>query len=298
MLQVKNITKYYGNNLAVDDLSFTVKDGEIFGLLGSNGAGKTTTFRIIMGLLDSNSGTVTLNGKKIDYSMTDQIGFVTEERSLLTKMTVKEQVIYYGRLKGLSENEILKRLDIWLEKFQITDYKDRKIKELSKGNQQKIQFIAAVINNPKLLILDEPFTGLDPINVGQLKNAIYELQKSGCSIIFSSHQMEHIEQFCEKLVILVKGKPVLEGYLKDIKENYQKKNIIIRGDVKISELKEIKGVLEVNKKLNEYEVKIENNSIVPEVFKKISHHNITKFVVEEPSLNEIFIAKVGAVYDE
>lgn len=298
MLQVKNITKYYGDNLAVDNLSFTVKDGEIFGLLGSNGAGKTTTFRIIMGLLDSNSGSVTLNGKKIDYSMTDQIGFVTEERSLLTKMTVKEQVIYYGRLKGLGESEILKRLDIWLEKFQITDYKNRKIKELSKGNQQKIQFIAAVINNPKLLILDEPFTGLDPINVGQLKDAIYELQKNGCSIIFSSHQMEHIEQFCEKLVILVKGKPVLEGYLKDIKEDYQKKNIIIRGDVKLTELKEIKGVLEVNKKLNEYEVKIENNSIVSEVFKKISHHNITKFVVEEPSLNEIFIAKVGAVYDE
>lgn len=298
MLQVKNITKYYGDNLAVDNLSFTVKDGEIFGLLGSNGAGKTTTFRIIMGLLDSNSGSVTLNGKKIDYNMTDQIGFVTEERSLLTKMTVREQVIYYGRLKGLSESEILKRLDIWLEKFQITDYKNRKIKELSKGNQQKIQFIAAVINNPKLLILDEPFTGLDPINVGQLKDAIYELQKNGCSIIFSSHQMEHIEQFCEKLVILVKGKSVLEGYLKDIKEDYQKKNIIIRGDVKLTELKEIKGVLEVNKKLNEYEVKIENNSIVSEVFKKISHHNITKFVVEEPSLNEIFIAKVGAVYDE
>ena len=298
MLQVKNITKYYGDNLAVDNLSFTVKDGEIFGLLGSNGAGKTTTFRIIMGLLDSNSGSVTLNGKKIDYNMTDQIGFVTEERSLLTKMTVREQVIYYGRLKGLSESEILKRLDIWLEKFQITDYKNRKIKELSKGNQQKIQFIAAVINNSKLLILDEPFTGLDPINVGQLKDAIYELQKNGCSIIFSSHQMEHIEQFCEKLVILVKGKPVLEGYLKDIKEDYQKKNIIIRGDVKLTELKEIKGVLEVNKKLNEYEVKIENNSIVSEVFKKISHHNITKFVVEEPSLNEIFIAKVGAVYDE
>lgn len=298
MLQVKNITKYYGDNLAVDNLSFTVKDGEIFGLLGSNGAGKTTTFRIIMGLLDSNSGSVTLNGKKIDYNMTDQIGFVTEERSLLTKMTVREQVIYYGRLKGLSESEILKRLDIWLEKFQITDYKNRKIKELSKGNQQKIQFISAVINNPKLLILDEPFTGLDPINVGQLKDAIYELQKNGCSIIFSSHQMEHIEQFCEKLVILVKGKPVLEGYLKDIKEDYQKKNIIIRGDVKLTELKEIKGVLEVNKKLNEYEVKIENNSIVSEVFKKISHHNITKFVVEEPSLNEIFIAKVGAVYDE
>lgn len=298
MLKVENITKYYGKNLAVDNLSFTVKNGEIFGLLGSNGAGKTTTFRIIMGLLDSNNGNVTLDGKKIDYNITDNIGFVTEERSLLTKMTVKEQIIYYGRLKGLTENEILKRLDGWLEKFGITDYKDRKIKELSKGNQQKIQFIAAVINEPKLLILDEPFTGLDPINVGQLKEAIYDLQKKGCSIIFSSHQMEHIEQFCEKLVILVKGKPVLEGYLKNIKEDYQKKNIIIRGDIDKETILSIDGVLEVNKKSDEYEVKIENSKIVEKVFKKISYNNITKFVVEEASLNEIFIAKVGGSYDE
>lgn len=298
MLKVENVTKYYGTNLAVDHLSFTVDDGEIFGLLGSNGAGKTTTFRMIMGLLDATSGKITLDGKKIDYSVTDKIGFVTEERSLLTKMTVKEQIIYYGRLKGLSEKEILKRLDDWLERFQIKEYKNRKIKELSKGNQQKIQFIAAVINEPKLLILDEPFTGLDPINVKLLKEAIYSLQKKGCSIIFSSHQMEHIEQFCEKLVILVKGKTVLEGYLKDIKESYQKKNIFIRGDVTAKELESINGVLSVEKKLNEFEVKIENNKIVEHVFKKIAHHNITKFVVEEASLNEIFIAKVGASYDE
>lgn len=298
MLKVENVTKYYGTNLAVDHLSFTVDDGEIFGLLGSNGAGKTTTFRMIMGLLDAPSGKITLDGKKIDYSVTDKIGFVTEERSLLTKMTVKEQIIYYGRLKGLSEKEILKRLDDWLERFQIKEYKNRKIKELSKGNQQKIQFIAAVINEPKLLILDEPFTGLDPINVKLLKEAIYSLQKKGCSIIFSSHQMEHIEQFCEKLVILVKGKTVLEGYLKDIKESYQKKNIFIRGDVTAKELESINGVLSVEKKLNEFEVKIENNKIVEQVFKKIAHHNITKFVVEEASLNEIFIAKVGASYDE
>lgn len=298
MLKVENVTKYYGTNLAVDHLSFTVDDGEIFGLLGSNGAGKTTTFRMIMGLLDATSGKITLDGKKIDYSVTDKIGFVTEERSLLTKMTVKEQIIYYGRLKGLSEKEILKRLDDWLERFQIKEYKNRKIKELSKGNQQKIQFIAAVINEPKLLILDELFTGLDPINVKLLKEAIYSLQKKGCSIIFSSHQMEHIEQFCEKLVILVKGKTVLEGYLKDIKESYQKKNIFIRGDVTAKELESINGVLSVEKKLNEFEVKIENNKIVEHVFKKIAHHNITKFVVEEASLNEIFIAKVGASYDE
>ena len=172
MLKVDHVVKYYDTVKAVDDLSFTVKDGEIFGLLGENGAGKTTTFRIIMGLLDATSGNVTLDGKKIDYSVTDKIGFVTEERSLLTKMTVKDQLVYYGYLKGMKESRILKELDYWLERFKISDYKNRKIKELSKGNQQKIQFISAVINRPKLLILDEPFTGLDPINVQMFKEAI------------------------------------------------------------------------------------------------------------------------------
>ena len=274
MLKVENVVKYYGTNKAVDNLSFEVKDKEIFGLLGSNGAGKTTTFRMIMGLLDSNSGDITLNGKHIDYSMTDKIGFVTEERSLLTKLTVREQIIYYGRLKGMKEEEILKRLDYWLEKFDIVDYKNRKIKELSKGNQQKIQFIAAVLNDPILLILDEPFTGLDPINVKMLKDAIYELKDKGCSIIFSSHQMEHIEEFCEKLVILVKGKTVLSGYLKDIKKEYRKQNIFIDGDVKKDDLDGIDGILEVKKQNGELHVKISDDSIVDKVFKKISKNII------------------------
>ena len=157
MLKVEHVTKYYDQNKAVDDLSFEVPDGKIFGLLGVNGAGKTTTFRMIIGLLEPTSGKITLNDKPIDYNVTDTIGFLTEERSLLTKLTVKEQIIYYGILKGMKEKEILKRLDEWLERFHIKEYKDRKIKELSKGNQQKVQFISAVINNPKLLILDEPF---------------------------------------------------------------------------------------------------------------------------------------------
>ena len=298
MLKVDDVVKYYGKNCAVNHLSFEVSDGEIFGLLGSNGAGKTTTFRMIMGLLDSNSGDITLNGKHIDYSMTDKIGFVTEERSLLTKLTVKEQVIYYGRLKGMTESEILKKLDVLLEKFHIVEYKNRKIKELSKGNQQKIQFISAIINDPVLLILDEPFTGLDPINVKQLKDAIYELKEKGTSIIFSSHQMEHIEEFCEKLVILVKGKTVLSGYLKDIKKEYRKKNIFIRGNIDEKELSSIKGVISIDKKNDEYIVKIEDESIVEKIFKKLSDNSITKFVVEEASLNEIFIDKVGEAYDE
>ena len=293
MLKVDKVTKYYGDNCAVNNLSFEVKDKEIFGLLGSNGAGKTTTFRMIMGLLDSNSGDITLNDKHIDYDLTDKIGFVTEERSLFTKLTVKDQVIYYGKLKGMKEKEILDKLDYWLDKFKITEYKNRKIKELSKGNQQKIQFIAAVINDPILLILDEPFTGLDPINVKQLKDAIYEIKNKGCSIIFSSHQMEHIEEFCEKLVILVKGKDILSGYLKDIKKEYRKKNIFIRGDIDLEELKGIKGVISVNRNKGEYEVKIEDEDVVDKVFKKITKYKITKFVVEEATLNEIFIDKVG-----
>ncbi len=297
MLKVENISKSYGMNKAVDNLSFSVKDGEIFGLLGANGAGKTTTFRIIMGLLDADSGKVLLDGKKIDYSITDKIGFVTEERSLLTKLTVKEQIIYYGMLKGMTEKSINKKLDIWLEKFHITEYKNRKIKELSKGNQQKIQFISAVINDPKLLILDEPFTGLDPINVEMFKQAIYELQSSGCSIIFSSHQMEHIEMFCEKLIILVKGKVVLEGYLKDIKKNYRKKNIHIVGDIEPDKLKEVEGVIDVTKLANEYVVKIADDSVVPYVFKKIANYNVSKFITLEPTLNEIFIESVGEKYE-
>ena len=192
MLVVQNISKMYGNLKAVDNLSFEVKDGEIFGLLGENGAGKTTTFRIIMGLIDANSGTVLLDDQKIGYNLSDKIGFVTEERSLLTKLTVKEQIEFYGTLKSLEKEEIEKRLDYWLERFEITSYKNRKIKELSKGNQQKIQFISAIINEPKLLILDEPFTGLDPINVKLMKDAIYDLKKKGCSIIFSVQRFECI----------------------------------------------------------------------------------------------------------
>ena len=176
MLKVKNVTKYYGNFKAVDNISFEVKKGEIFGLLGVNGAGKTTTFRMIMNLISPSSGSISFNNKKIDYDVTDKIGFLTEERSLLTKLTVKEQMLYYGALKSLDEKTILERLDKLLKKFEIEDYKDRKINTLSKGNQQKVQFISAIINEPELLILDEPFSGLDPLNIELFKNVILELK--------------------------------------------------------------------------------------------------------------------------
>ncbi len=297
MLKVENITKYYDDFLAVDQLSFEVKPGEIFGLLGVNGAGKTTTFRMIIGLLEPTSGKVTLDGKKIDYSVTDNIGFLTEERSLLTKLTVKEQALYYGVLKGMTKEKILERLDELLEKFGISNYKDKKIKELSKGNQQKIQFITAILNKPKLLILDEPFSGLDPFNVEMFKKQITEMAKEGSMIIFSSHRMEHVELFCKKLVILKNGHDVLSGNLADIKKEYRKKNIMIKGDIDLEKIKKIPGVISVLKNGLEYEVKIDALDRAKDVFKAISKNDITKFSVEEPSLNEIFIAKVGETYE-
>ena len=298
MLKVENVTKYYGDFKAVDNLSFTVKEGEIFGLLGVNGAGKTTTFRMIMGLLEPTEGNITLDSQKISYDITDNIGFLTEERSLLTKLTVKEQAIFYGNLKNMKKEEILKRLDYLLDKYGISEYKDKKIKELSKGNQQKIQFIMAIINEPKLLILDEPFSGLDPFNVELFKSEIVEMSKKGSMIIFSSHRMEHVELFCKKLCIIMKGKTVLSGELKKIKEDYSKKNIFIKGDVTKEELSNIKGVYEVIEHADELEVKIENTDVCNEVFKKIKNKNITKFVLEEPSLNEIFVSKVGESFEK
>ena len=300
MLKVDKVSKYYGDFLAVDNLSFTVKPGEIFGLLGINGAGKTTTFRMIMGLLDASSGSITLDGKKIDYDITDQIGFLTEERSLLTKLTVLEQCEFYGALKGMTKDIIHERLDYLLNKFEISDYKNKKIKELSKGNQQKIQFITAILNNPKLLILDEPFSGLDPFNVELFKNEIIEMSKQGSMIIFSSHRMEHVELFCKKIVVIMNGKSVLEGELKDIKEKYRKKNIIIKGDIDVDKISKIDGVISVDKNdvTEEYQIKIADKDVSAKVFKAIKNNDISKFVVEEPSLNEIFVEKVGEAYEK
>lgn len=301
MLELKNVTKYYGAFKAVDNLSFKVKDGEIFGLLGVNGAGKTTTFRMIINLLDKNEGTILLDGKPIDYSITDKIGFLTEERSLLLKLTVLEQAIFYGTLKGLDKRCIEERLDVLLERFHISEYKNRKIKELSKGNQQKVQFITAILHEPKLLILDEPFSGLDPINVEEFMKMINELKNKGTSIIFSSHRMEHVELFCDELVILVHGKSVLQGNLKDIKKKYRKKNIQLccKGDV--DKLKDIDGVLDIVKEAgtDTYIIKISDDTVVDKVFEVVkTFKSVTKFNVEEATLNEIFISKVGEAYEK
>ena len=299
MLKVEHVTKYYDDVRAVNDVSFEIEEGEIFGLLGVNGAGKTTTFRMIMGLLDMTEGNITLDGKKIDYSVTDKIGFLTEERSLLPTKTVLEQAIYYGVLKGLSEEEVTKRLREYLKEFNIEDYENKKIKELSKGNQQKIQFILSVIHKPKLLILDEPFSGLDPINVELFKKVILRLRDEKTIIIFSSHMMEHIEYFCDSLIILVKGSIVLEGKLSKIKSDYRRKNIKVIADLDEEEIKKTKGVISLEKNKEEYTIKIEDVKYVSSVFKKLAKcEKVTKFVVEEPTLNEIFIDKVGEAYEK
>lgn len=299
MLKLDHVTKYYDKFLAVDDISFEIEEGEIFGLLGVNGAGKTTTFRMIVGLLEKTKGKITLFNKKIDYNQTDKIGFLTEERSLLPSKTVYEQAIFYGTLKGMDEDLIEERLDEYLKEFKIEEYKNRKIKELSKGNQQKVQFITSILHKPKLLILDEPFSGLDPINVEMFKEAILKLKKEKTIIIFSSHRMDHVEYFCDSLIILVKGKSVLQGKLKDIKNSYKRKNIRVIADLDKTKIEKINGVIDITKEKDEYVIKVEDESIIDNVFKEISKcKNVEKFVVEAPSLHEIFISKVGEAYDE
>ncbi len=299
MLEVKNARMLYGDLVAVDHLSFQINSGEIFGLLGTNGAGKTTTFRMIMGLLEPTEGEILYNGKKVGYHNVNEIGYMIEERSLLTKITVKELMLYFGQLKDMEPKAILDRLDYWLERFNIVEYKNKKIKELSKGNQQKIQFISAIINNPKLLVLDEPFSGLDPINMELFVEVIRDFQKQGSMVVFSSHQLDHVESFCEQLIVLEKGKAIIEGRIDQVKKDYKKQNIRIVGDVDVEMLKKIPGVFKVIVNSNEIIAKIENENVANAVFDYIrTCHHIIKYDVEQASLSEIFIAKVGQSHEE
>jgi ABC-2 type transport system ATP-binding protein len=299
MLEVINARMLYGDLVAVDRLSFVIRPGDIFGLLGTNGAGKTTTFRMIMGLLEPTEGKVLYNGEKVGYHTVNEIGYMIEERSLLTKITVKELMLYFGQLKDMEPKVIIERLDYWLERFNITEYKNKKIKELSKGNQQKIQFISAIINNPKLLVLDEPFSGLDPINTELFVEVIRDFQKKGAMVVFSSHQLDHVESFCEELIVLEKGKAIIEGRIDQVKKDFKKQNIKIIGDVDISVLRSIPGVYQVIENSNEIIVKIENEDVSKRVFDYIKTcEHITKYDVEQASLSEIFIAKVGQAHEK
>ncbi|TNF08557.1 MAG: DUF4162 domain-containing protein, partial [Bacillota bacterium] len=244
--------------------------------------------------LDPTEGEVLYNGEKVGYHNVNEIGYMIEERSLLTKITVKELMLYFGQLKDLTPKLILERLDYWLDRFGIPEYKNKKIKELSKGNQQKIQFISAIINNPKLLVLDEPFSGLDPINTELFVSVIRDFQKQGSMIIFSSHQLDHVESFCEELIVLEKGKVIIEGRIDQVKKDFKKQNIKIIGDIDIDQLKAIPGVYQVIENTNQIIAKIENDQVAEKVFDYIKTcKNVTKYDVEQASLSEIFIAKVG-----
>lgn len=221
MLVVKNLTKQFEKNVAVNDISFYVERGKIFGIVGRNGAGKSTTFRMILNLIKPTNGSIEYNGMKINSKTLDKIGYLPEEGSLIPTYTVLELCEYYGALKLMSPEEIRENLIKWLKIFNITEYLNKKIKDLSKGNKQKIQFIVSVLHNPEILILDEPFSGLDPISVEELKNAILKLRDENKIIIFSSHIMDHVEALCESIMIINKGNSLLQGKLNDIIENYE-----------------------------------------------------------------------------
>ncbi len=298
-LQLKNVTKKFGNFTAVDDFSLTIPEKEMFGFLGANGAGKTTTFRMILGLINQTSGSITWDDKPINYGTSNIIGYLPEERGLYPKMKVKDQLIYLGRLRGMDKQTIIKEMNEWLERFKIQEYENKKIEELSKGNQQKIQFIASVINKPKLLILDEPFSGLDPVNVELLKESVLQLKNGGTSIVFSSHRMEHVEELCDHLCIMHHGKPIVHGALKEIKHSFGMKNVTIQADFDLSYLEKTEGVIKIKERANGVTLQVQNEEVSQKLFTQIQGKGfVRKFQLEEPSLNDIFIEKVGASYHE
>ena len=277
MLDVKGITKKFAEVLAVDEVSFNLQKGKILGLLGKNGAGKSTIFRIILGILESDNGQVLIDGKKYSIKDSKKIGFLPEEGSLSQELTVYEQLCFYGSLKGMSNEEVLESLTKWLVKFDIVEYMNRKIKELSKGNRQRIQFIVSILHDPDLIILDEPFSGLDPLGVEMFKEILLELKKKGKAIIFSSHRMEHVEMFCDDILLIDKGKTLCYGDLLHIKKNYPKQKVVYLEDgIK-------KEVMLLKEKVEEYITNVDNKDNIK---------------VEKLSLNDIFIDKVGVQNDK
>ncbi|MCA0983900.1 ABC transporter ATP-binding protein [Halobacillus yeomjeoni] len=297
-LRLRNVTKKFNSFTAVDQLSLEIPEKQIFGFLGANGAGKTTTFRMILGLIDQTEGEISWNGGEVGYGQSHLIGYLPEERGLYPKLKVQEQLIYLAKLRGMSKSDALKEMNDWLEKFKVPEYKNKKVEELSKGNQQKIQFISAVIHKPKLLILDEPFSGLDPVNVEMLKEAVVELKERGTSIVFSSHRMEHVEELCENVCILHHGSPVVGGHLSDIKRSFGKKNIKVRADFETNFLEDLPGVNKYKSMPGGCELQVMNEEVSQTVFSALGDKGfIRTFDLEEPTLNDIFIEKVGASYE-
>ena len=293
-LNVDGLVKVYGDKKVVDHLSFSVEKPGVFGLLGTNGAGKTTTIRMILGMLKKDGGTVTWNGEEFN-SKKIAVGYLAEERGIYSKFTVLDQLIYFGELKGMSRKDALKSIDYWLDRLEATEYKNKKAEQLSKGNQQKIQFIAALISNPEILILDEPLSGLDPVNTDLFKEVIKEEIAKGKYIIMSSHQMNTIEEFCENLVILNKGKTVLSGNLNEIKKSYGRNHLVLKCDGDIDELIKASNMKIINDNLDYKELLVEREEEAIVLLKKILEKDIPviRFELREPTLHEIFIEKVG-----
>ncbi len=293
LFEAVNVTKKYGDQLALDKVSISVPEQSIYGLLGPNGAGKTTLIRIINQITGPDSGELYLNGKKLMPQDVQLIGYLPEERGLYKKMKVGEQAIYFAQLKGLSKAEAMKRLRYWFKKLDIIDWWGKKIEELSKGMAQKVQFVITVLHEPRLLIFDEPFTGFDPVNTNTIKNEILFLRERGATIIFSTHNMESVEELCDHITLIDKAKTILEGSVNEIRSTWaaNEYDLVIEGDIKIEgngHYKILDQKQENNKSIIRLKTTgiIKTNDILNAVMKS---GNLISFNPALPSMNEIFI---------
>ena len=295
VLSLRNVVKRYSNHVAVNNVSLDVPKGKIFGLLGPNGAGKTSMIRMITSITRADEGEIFIDGEKLNVNSPQLIGYLPEERGLYKKMKVGEQLLYLARLKGLSPRDARTKLNGWLEKFEITSWWDKKVEELSKGMQQKVQFIATVVHEPKLMILDEPFSGLDPINTNLIKDQIHELNQKGTSIIFSTHRMEQVEQICEEIALIHQGEIILQGNVEEIKAQNKSNKFEIAFDGKMPQelLADSFSIVEDNEKSLIIQVLEGHNS--NELLKGLINRGIEIKSYQEilPTLNQIFINKVG-----
>ncbi len=293
-LILKNVSKTFTGKKVVDNISFSLEKPGVFGLLGTNGAGKTTTIRMLLGIIKKDSGEITWNGKKVDRKSVN-FGYLPEERGVYPKVKIYDQLMYFAELKGMKRSEADKTINEWAKRLKVEEYMQQPAEKLSKGNQQKIQFMTAVIHNPELVVLDEPFSGLDPVNTELLKNIIIDLVKNGKYVIMSAHQMATIEEFCSDILILNKGKTVLQGNLREIKESYHANRVKIETNKNIDEyVKKLELEIE-NETNNDYTIKISDENKAHELLKKLIENEIivNKFEIMKPTLNDIFIEKVG-----
>jgi ABC-2 type transport system ATP-binding protein len=294
-LRVANVTKRFGDFTAVEDLSFNVRAGRVFGFLGPNGAGKTTTIRMIVGITAPDEGTIELFGERMSSDLQNRIGYLPEERGLYKKMKIVDQLRYFAALKGMSSAEADKNIDFWLERMKLAEWKKKKTTDLSKGMQQKIQFISTVLHNPDLLILDEPFSGLDPINVEFMIEVLAEFKTQDKTIIFSTHLMETAERLCHDILLINKARKVVSGSLREVKESYGVNLIAFRGTGAERVLADKALVEKAVSHADEQELHLANGVAPQQLLNALidSGAEISKFEITEPSLNDIFIEKVG-----